>query len=135
MGLAWAHWHRSGPFDSVGQHLYVDQGGTTSSTKITQFLNDLRAAYLVFEGRGTSKQTEVTEFGWNTLNPGLTETIQANNLAIAYTTFRSIGYVRRGFWFRTQDLPWDGYGLIGFEWDGTAVPKPAFTAYQQSALF
>jgi hypothetical protein len=135
MGFAHAHWDRSAPFDHVGQHLYIDQGGATSSVNIAQFLNDVRQTYQAFEGRASSKQTEITEFGWNTLNPGVTEAIQASNLTTAYTTFRSTPYVRRAFWFRTQDLPWDGYGLIGFEWEGAAIPKPAFTAYQQTAVF
>ena len=66
MGRWKAGWGRSGPFDHVGQHLYIDQGSTTSAGKINQFLSEVRQAYVAFEGTGTTKRTEVTEIGWNT---------------------------------------------------------------------
>jgi hypothetical protein len=139
MGIAKARWNRSsGPFDQIGQHLYVDQGGPTSAGKISRYLQDVRQTYLAFEGRTTGKRTEITEFGWNTYNLSPLETaeaVQADNLRIAYVNFRGTSYVRRAFWFRTQDLPWDGHGLMGFEWDGPAQPKPAMMAYQQTAVF
>jgi hypothetical protein len=135
VGRSRAGWGRSGPFDHIGEHLYVDQGGVTSAANISQFLSDVRRIYVGFEGTSTAKRTELTELGWNTLAGGITPAIQAQNLTTAYQDFHSTAYVRRAFWFRTQDLPWDGYGLIGFESNGTATPKPAYTAYQQSAVY
>jgi hypothetical protein len=135
IGRAKAGWSKSGPFDHIGQHLYIDQGGATSSPRISEFLQDVRQTYLAFEGSSTPKRTEITEFGWNTLNAGVSQTVQSQNLRTSYSTFRSTSFVRRAFWFRTQDLPWDGHGLIDFEWDGTAVPKGSFAAYQESAAF
>ncbi len=135
VGRAKAGWATAGPFDHIGQHLYIDQGGATSSAKVAQYLKDVRQMYVAFEGTATPKKTEVTEFGWNTLNTGLTQVVQAQNLKKAFGTFRSTSYVRRGFWFRTQDLPWDGYGLVAFESGDTSAPKIAFTIYQQTAVF
>ena len=47
----WAH-----PLDGVGQHLYMDQGELTSATKIEQYLQDVRKAYVAFEGEDTPKE-------------------------------------------------------------------------------
>jgi hypothetical protein len=135
MGRARAQWRNSGPFDQIGQHLYIDQGGPTSAAKVAQFLSDVRQTYVAFEGSATAKKTEITEFGWNTLSTGITQPVQAQNLTTAYSTYRTTPYVRRAFWFRTQDLPWDEHGLIAFESNGTAQPKPSFAAYQQSAAY
>jgi hypothetical protein len=49
--------------DAIGQHLYIDQGGLTTSSKVASYLQDVRNAYVAFEGAATPKKTQVTEFG------------------------------------------------------------------------
>jgi hypothetical protein len=109
-----------GPFNLVGQHLYIDQGSATTPQKITTYLNEIRTVYTQFEGGSTAKRTTVTEFGWST--PSVSEAVQADNLELAFTTFRDTTYVVRGYWYRTQDLGVanDFYGL--FRGGGTRKP-------------
>jgi hypothetical protein len=139
MGRKTASW-RSGayPLDRVGQHLYVDQGGVTSASKISTYLQDVRSAYVAFEGASTPKRTEVTEFGWlaNPSSASFTTDAanQAQNVQTAYATFRSTAYVARADYFAAQDVPEGGifYSLV--EGDGITY-KPAFSAYQSSAAY
>jgi Glycosyl hydrolase catalytic core len=104
---------------------------------VTSYLQDVRNAYLAFEGSATPKKTEVTEFGWVADPTSTTSTRdasnQAQNVRTAYTTFRSTSYVSRADYFVAQDVPEGGvfYGLV--QGDGTT--KPAFAAYQGSAVF
>ncbi len=126
------------PLDRVGQHLYVDQGGLTTSSKLTTYLQDVRSAYVAFEGATTPKQTEVTEFGWVADPSSRTFTRdarnQASNVTTAYTTFQGISYVARADYFVAQDVPEGNifYGLV--EGDGTTY-KPAFQSYVSSAAY
>ncbi|MBV9323936.1 MAG: hypothetical protein JO352_09145 [Chloroflexi bacterium] len=139
MGQQEAGWSAGAyPLDSVGQHLYIDQGGVTSSSKIASYLQDLRGAYLAFEGNRTAKKTEITEFGW-VANPGDTgyqteASNQASNVQIAYSTFRGTSYVLRADYFVAQDVPEGNvfYGLV--QGDGVTY-KPAFGAYQRYASY
>jgi hypothetical protein len=138
-GRKTAGW-RSGayPLDSIGQHLYIDQAGLTTPTKITAFLQDVRSAYVAFEGTSTPKKTEVSEFGWvaNPSSPTFNTDAanQSQNVRTAYTTFRSTTYMARADYFTAQDVPEGNifYGLV--EGDGTTY-KPAFSAYQTSAAY
>jgi hypothetical protein len=123
-------------------HLYLDQGGATSSAKISAFLKDIRQAYVSAGGVGAARRTQVTEFGWHTTGDweepgsGLDPAIQAANLRTAYTVFRQDAGVARAYWFRTQDLPWDAYGLVTWTADPTpdgAGRKASFDAYKQVA--
>lgn len=130
MGIAKAGWVSvSYPLDGVGQHLYVDQGGPTSSAKLKSFFDDLRNAYGAYEGQTTIKKTHVTEIGWTT--DFVPPAVQAKNLQTAYQTARSIAYVLRSYWFNVQDIPEASlaYGLV----NGNGTPKPAFRAYQTYA--
>jgi hypothetical protein len=130
-GIANAGWATPYPFDEVGQHLYIDQFGRTSSNHITSYLQDLRNAYLTYEGTTTSKQTHVTEVGWSTAN--VSNSVQAQNLQTAYTTFRSTSYVGRAYWFSIQDVPEASlyYGLV----NTNGVQKRSFAAYQKYATY
>jgi hypothetical protein len=134
MGLSKAGWQRPYPFDHVGQHLYVDQGTTTSAAKLGSYLQDLRTAYLTYEGTGTPKQTHLTEFGWSTAS--VSPAVQAQNVQTSYQTFRpaTTPYLARAYWFSIQDVPEGGvyYGLV--EADGV-TDKPAFTSYQTYAVY
>jgi hypothetical protein len=139
MGQQKAGWRAGAyPLDVIGQHLYIDQGGVTSSSKITAYLQDVRGAYLAYEGATTQKKTEVTEVGW-VANPGSATynadaANQAQNVQIAYTTFRTTAYVTRADYFAAQDVP-EGmifYGLV--QGDGVTY-KPAFGTYQGAAAY
>jgi hypothetical protein len=130
MGIRLAGWRLgSYPFDELSQHLYVDQGGPTSAAKITTYLQDVRNAYLAYEGVGSPKRVHITEFGWTTA--GVTPELQAQNLRTAYDTFRQTRHVGRAYWFSIQDAPEANlyHGLV----DGSGVRKPAFGAYESIA--
>ena len=132
MGWQYAGWLKgAGPFDATGQHLYINQGSTASSSYVGKYLNDVRKVYVNFGGDPSSKQTQVTEFGWTTASVSLT--VQAQNLQTAYQTFKSTSYVGRGYWYRTQDLGVtnDDYGLV----DTNGNRKPSFASYQQYATY
>ena len=132
MGWKIAGWIKgAAPFDAVGQHLYINQGTTTSSNTVQKYLNDLRKIYTNYGGEPTSKQTQVTEFGWST--GSVSPSIQAQNLQITYQTFKGASYVGRGYWYRTQDLGVTGdyYGLV----DTNGNQKPSLAAYQQYATY
>jgi hypothetical protein len=139
MGKNKAGWRMGAyPLDRVGQHLYVDQGGLTTASKLTAYLHDVRSAYLAFEGSSTAKLTEVTEFGW-VANPGSSSyttdaASQSQNVQTAYNTFHTTSFVARADYFTAQDVPEGSvfYGLV--EGDGTTF-KPAFTAYQTAAAY
>jgi hypothetical protein len=138
MGLLKAGWTAGAfPLDAIGQHLYIDQGGLTSASKIKAYLQDVRAAYVAFEGAATAKKIQMTEFGW-LANPGATYPTaaanQAKNVQTAYSTFKSTSYVSRGDYFTAQDVPEGNifYGLV--QGDGTTY-KPAFSTYQTAAAY
>ena len=129
MGRAEAGWPRdASPLDHIGLHLYVDQGGTTSVSKLTTYLGEIRAAYTAYEGSSTGKRIEMTEAGWT--ETFVSRATQATNVRIMYEALRGTSYVGRGYWFAVQDIPEGGlyYGLL----DGDGRQKPAFTAYQQA---
>ena len=132
MGLAHAGWQPGEyPFDHVGQHIYVDVGSVTSEEKLRFYLDDLRDVYLSYEGSETTKTTYVTEFGWSTAH--VSPEVQADNLLIAFDTFRQVGYVARAYWFHVQDVPEADlyYGLA----DSSGRKKRAFTVYQDAAAY
>lgn len=139
MGQSKAGWGSGAyPLDGIGQHLYIDQGTVTSSTKISAYLQDVRSAYVKFEGSSTLKKTEITEFGW-VADPSSstyqTEAAnQAQNVQTAYGTFHKTSYVTRADYFIAQDVPERSvfYGLV--DGDGTTY-KPAFSAYQTAAAY
>jgi len=139
-GLSSAGWVAGAyPLDRIGQHLYVDQGGTTSVDTITRYMDDVRQAYLQYEGVNTRKQTEVTEIGWFA-NPSATdfattEARSADNLRIAFSTFSAIPYISRAYWFNIQDVP--EANLFAGQVDGgddysLGTPKyPVFSMFQR----
>jgi len=117
------------PFDGIGQHIYVDQGGRTTSANVSRMLQEVRVAYTEREGNNTPKRTYVTEIGWRS-DGAVGPQGQADNLTTAYTTMAGTSYVARAFWFVAEDIPGqDPYGLA----DATGAPKPAFRAYQTYA--
>jgi hypothetical protein len=132
MGLAHAGWLPGRyPFDHVGQHIYIDGGGPTSEEKLRAYLDEVRDAYLMYEGPETTKITDITEFGWSTKD--MSQETQAANLLTAYDTFRTVGYVGRSYWFHAQDVPEADlfFGLT----DAAGKKKKAFDVYQDVAAY
>jgi hypothetical protein len=131
LGLRKAGWAAPYPFDHVGQHLYLDQGGPTSERKLRSYLRDLRAAYLAYEGPDTGKQTHITELGWTTA--AVSAAVQARNVLVAYDTFRGTPYIARAFWFGARDVPEGGlfFGLA----DAAGRNKPSLAVYQDAAAY
>jgi hypothetical protein len=132
MGLRHAAWQEGNyPFDHVGQHVYIDGGRVTSEEKLRMYLEEIRDAYLQYEGAETRKTTYITEFGWSTKD--LSQEAQAENLTIAFDTFRQVEYVSRAYWFHAQDVPEAGlfFGLT----DASGKKKKAFDVYQDVAAY
>ena len=129
MGRGEAGWQPgASPLDHIGLHLYVDQGVVTSVSKLTAYLQEIRAAYVAYEGAGTPRRIEMTEAGWT--ETFVDRATQAQNVRLLYEALRGAGFVGRGYWFGVQDIPEAGlyYGLT----DGNGGQKPAFAAYQQA---
>lgn len=117
------------PLDAIGQHIYVDQGGSTSSTTIKYFLDAVHNAASQSEPSPFSKPTVVTEIGWNTAS--VSESIQAANLATSFGLINQTSYVARAFWFNTQDTLSPGFDWGVYHSDGT--PKPSLQAFQEGS--
>jgi hypothetical protein len=145
-GTISAGWTKPYPLDEVGQHFYIDETQPTIPAKVTAFVQDVRRAYVAYEGAATSKRTQVTEFGWSA-QPG-TPTyaadarLQAVNVRTTYLTLASIRYVVRGYYFTVQDVPEGAVfrGLVEGDYraqDPSAanlmLRKPAFAEYQHAA--
>jgi hypothetical protein len=132
MGLKHAGWQPGEyPFDHVGQHVYIDGGSATSEEKLRMYLEEIRDAYLQYEGAESTKTTHITEFGWSTKD--LSQELQARNLMIAFDTFRQVGYVARAYWFHAQDVPEAGlfFGLT----EASGQKKQAFDVYLDVAAY
>jgi hypothetical protein len=116
------------PLDAIGQHIYVDQGGSTSATTIQYFLDAVRNAAAQYEPPPLRKPTVVTEIGWNTAS--VSESIQASNLDVSFGLINQTSYVTRAFWFNSQD---EDLVSSGFNW-GTfrsdSAPKPSVKPFQ-----
>ena len=126
-GKALAQWENdlktygSYPLDAIGQHIYVDQGGSTSATTIQYFLDAVHNAVAQNEPPSGSKPTVMTEIGWNTAS--VSENIQASNLDVSFGCINQKSYVTRAFWFNTQDTLTSGFRWGTFHSDNTAKPS------------
>jgi MYXO-CTERM domain-containing protein len=114
-----ANYGRRYPWDGFGYHIYIDQGGATSSAHILQYVDAIQQLKV--------QETDyvplwITEFGWQSPMP-LTDAQQAANLDTALTTFESRGDVARTFVFKVDD-----YAKWGI-FDGSWNAKPAVATY------
>jgi len=131
-GKALAKWeddlktYGSYPLDAIGQHIYVDQGGSTSATTIRYFLDAVHNAASQNEPPPFSKPTVVTEIGWNTAS--VSESTQASNLDVSFGCINQASYVTRAIWFNIQDTLTSGFHWGAFHIDST--PKPAVKTFQ-----
>jgi hypothetical protein len=138
-GIARAGWsgfkglHGIYPLDGAGQHLYVDQGTTTSAAKIADYLGAVRAVALEHP-EVPPPPNWVTEVGW-AANYVSQET-QAANLRIAYNQFAATDYLAVPFWFQLRDIAGANlyYGLLT-PFDPPWTRKPAWDAFHPTQVF
>jgi hypothetical protein len=139
-GIARAGWgqfqllHDTYPLNGLGQHIYVDQGTTTSSAKIAAYLDAVRAVALEHP-EAPLPATWITEVGWPAKEPA-TYARQATNLLIAYGGFEASPYVAVPFWFQLRDIAGANlfYGLLT-PFDPPWTRKPAWVAFHPFQVF
>ncbi len=132
-GQAYHNWGSTRPYDHVGYHLYIDQGGPTTKAAILSRLSSFRSA--VNSWGGSAKKIWITEAGWQSawLSDDLEEgeQIQASNLALLYQvghdnqTALGLGPI---FWYRINDYGSTTWGLMDVN-----GRKPSFIAFQENA--
>jgi regulation of enolase protein 1 (concanavalin A-like superfamily) len=118
------------PLDGIGEHVYIDQGGTTSSNTFRQYEDWVHQACTKYEGVNTPKKTFITEFGWTTAS--VSQAIQDTNLVISFSTINATPYVQMAIWFQWQDNTAGGmyYGVTN-----SSGPKLAFPDYERFERF
>ena len=107
------------PWDGFGYHVYIDQGGATSSSHLLQYLDAIQALKAQYSD---GSPLWITEFGWQAPK-AVSESTQAANLDTALAAFESRGDVARTFVFKVDD--YDDWGLFHGDW----TPKPAVATY------
>jgi hypothetical protein len=127
------------PLDGIGQHLYVDQGGTTSSSTISSYytwLHQVPLPYVTPQPNGTPQPNSaslppsyLTEGAWSTHS--LSQDVQAQNLDTLFQTTKGVGFVPLAIWFELQDNPPGNqyFGLI----DQNGNYKQSYSHYQAQA--
>ena len=105
-----SHWGTY-PLDAIGQHIYIDQSGTTSTSEMLQYIAWVRSAYTNYEGAATAKKIMITEFGWNTQD--VSTNVQDSNLNTAFNAIAAdYGTVSRACWFVWQDGSAGNWGVL-----------------------
>jgi len=119
------------PLDAIGQHIYINQGGTVSSTWFGTYLDYVHNVLTSWEGAGSAKKTWMTEFGWTTVS--VSEATQSSNLGTAYNVMNGKSYLKSGLQFVMDDNPAGGayYGL--FRPDLTK--KPSWTTFNSKNAY
>ncbi|HEX6287539.1 MAG TPA: hypothetical protein VFZ66_00035 [Herpetosiphonaceae bacterium] len=114
------------PLDHIGQHIYISQGSTVSSSSLQTYLGWVRSAYTAYEGSNTWKRTFITEIGWRT--DAVSESTQAANLRTTFNVSQNTWYVALTCWFFLRDqYGWsEKWGLLRA--DGSA--KPAWNDFR-----
>lgn len=122
-----AHWDTV-PFDAVGQHIYLDQGGICPPDHIRSYLRWMHDAVRDRE-HGNAKQTYVTEAAWNTAK--VSPEAQARNLTTLLDVCAEAPFVAVALWYQLLDNP-AANSLTGVA-DPRRQRKPSFAAFQQCA--
>jgi hypothetical protein len=119
-----SHWGTY-PLDAIGQHIYIDQGGTTTSSAFQQYITFVQQAYQKYEGTGTSKKSMITEFGWTTAS--VSQSVQDQNLNTAFGVIENdYTSVSHAIWFDWQDGGAGNYGVL----TSSGAHKTAYPDYQ-----
>jgi len=117
------------PVDGIMQHFYLDQGGSTTSAHIRQYLDFVRQAYTKYEGDDTPKKTIITEFGWRTTS--VSEETQATNIATSFDVLNGTPYIAGAIVFRFADVSGLAFGIV----TGNGAHKLAYDDFQLYATF
>lgn len=105
-----SHWSTY-PLDAIGEHIYIDQGATTTSAELLQYMDWVRTAFTNYEGTATSKKVMITEFGWDTQN--VSTNVQNNNLNTAFNAIAAnYADVTHACWFDWQDGTAGNWGVL-----------------------
>lgn len=116
------------PLDSIGEHIYVDQGGATTAAHLKYYLDKKHGVLTTSEGTGSKKKTFLTEVGWTTAS--VSQATQAQNLATLAGLLQSgtVPYVQTAIWFQWQDNPDAAlyYGVV----DSCGAAKAAYASYE-----
>lgn len=107
------------PWDGFGYHVYIDQGGATTSAHILQYVDALQQLKVQ---ESDYVPLWITEFGWQAPK-NMTLAQQATNLDVALKTFESRGDVARTFVFKLDD--YDDWGIFNADF----TPKLAVSTY------
>jgi len=115
-----ANYGRRYPWDGFGYHIYIDQGGATTSAHILQYIDAIQQLKVQ---QSDYVPLWITEFGWQAPK-NVSEQQQAANLDLALQTFESRGDVARTFVFKVDD--YDDWGIFRGDWSA----KPAVATYR-----
>jgi len=116
------------PLDGVGQHLYIDQGGLTTTEQILQYLDWVRQSYTKYEGADSSKKVFITEMGWTTAS--ISEDTQHQDLRIAFAAIEQRAHVQMTIWFRWQDVDVVNPPLLYGVLNPAGNQKQSYAGYQ-----
>lgn len=119
------------PLDSIGQHIYINQGGVVDQFWFSTYLDYVRSVVTKWEGENSLKKTWVTEFGWQTLE--VSEDIQAANLDLSYDAIKNKSYVEAAIWFQLEDIAPINmyYGLYRPDFS----EKPSFGIFHDHSIY
>ncbi|MBP3964156.1 hypothetical protein [Paenibacillus lignilyticus] len=121
------------PLDHIGQHIYIDQGGSVSTTQLNNYINYVHSAYAAYEGSGTTKKIFMTEIGWTT--DAVSEAVQASNITAAYNVMKASPYIQSGVWFYLQDEPSLSYGIFKSSGLGSSDKKTGWTNFRNATAY
>jgi hypothetical protein len=119
------------PLDAVGQHIYINQGGSVSTSWFGTYLDYVRNVITTWEGAGSPKKTWLTEFGWTT--DAVSETTQSNNLNASFNVIKGRSYVLCALWFQLDDNPPGSMYYGVFRANGTK--KPSWTKFNTQTTY
>jgi hypothetical protein len=108
------------PWDGFGYHIYIDQGGATSSAHVLQYVDAIQQLKVQ---QSDDVPLWITEFGWQAPK-NMGEAQQAANLDTALGALESRGDVARTFVFKVDD--YDDWGIFTSTW----TAKAAVATYQ-----
>lgn len=113
------------PWDMIGYHIYIDQGGVVSPAVLHAYADAVRATA---SNRGDASPITLTEIGWST--DDVTESVQAIDLMTTYGAMAQRTDVEQTFWFTFRDTPGLGFGIT----NASGTDKAAVAAMQASSL-
>lgn len=114
-------------FDIIGVHPYVNPPfGSSASPESKYWIDDRLSYWTAFAARHGNKPLWATEFGWDTLNPQVSETAQADYIARGFVEGIGAGF-QKLFVYNFRDQTDQAYGIVRGDW---TTPKPAYNVYK-----